>query len=269
MKTKFRNILRWFKKNKELALALGVIAALITNIDTILDFVEKHFTKPQLHLSLSIQSWDLDKESGKTVGHKEFESTDINDLFKQSAVWVKSTLDQRFPRNDEYIQVTASVDAGHLVVKPADPLRQDRFWLFGSDTAKEGHFHPRDAKEAIESTAQTLLLHVDRPGYDLRLIQLAIKGQPQTVTISRLPEPSLTVIVDSLAGNEAIAEQFRAKLRDLNLVVGSPDIRVAKKRAYEESRKPGLSNDARLAHLRAARIDAFISGSYTRASKDK
>jgi hypothetical protein len=269
MKAALRKILRWFKNYTKLLATIGVIAALIANINTIVDFLGKHFTNPKLQLSLSIQSWDLYKESGKSLGETRLEESNVEELLKKSAEWVKSTLDKKFPRNDKHIQVTASVDKGQLVVIPPDPLRQDRYWLFGFE-GKEGHFYLRDAKEAIESTSKPLLLHFDRPGYGLELIELAIKGEPQTVTMERLPEPSLTVIVDSLAVNETIAERLREKLRGFNLTVGSPELLKEKKQAYQDSRKAGISNPARLAHLRAARIDAFIRvSSYTETAKVK
>ena len=133
-----------------------------------------------------------------------------------------------------------------------------------SGVTKTGHPRAEVAKEATREAiarSKKILLHVDRPGYDLQLIHLPADGQPQTVSLNRLEEPSLTIIVDSIAGNKSLAERLRSKLRDSGLAVGSPKELEAKRGAYIESKAPDLTPYQRLTKLREARADALVSGS--------
>jgi hypothetical protein len=230
------------------------------------------------YLSLSVQDMRLTEPSGINLDSNEFKAGGSNDLIDQAAKWVKSTLDRRFPRNDEEIQVTAGVKldrtgGNHEVhLEPRDKLRIDRFWVFTTDL-KEGHPNLLAAGEATKDVINhalaggsgnlsKLVLHMDRPGYDLGLIEVPIGQAPKTVTLRRLPEPALTVIVDSISSNEPLAERLRAKLRDLGVVVGTPDFYNAKRKAYERSLGKNLTDSQRLIHLREARIDAFVRGTY-------
>ena len=211
-------------------------------------------------LDISVQRMGLDNPEGTNIDSTVIKNTDPDRLLDEAATWVKSTLDRHFPRAEQALKVTAVVVRDQpggdprIEVEPKDALREDRFWMF-SGVTKTGHPRAEVAKEATREAiarSKKILLHVDRPGYDLQLIQLPADGQPQTVSLNRLEEPSLTIIVDSIAGNESLAERLRSKLRDSGLAVGSPKELEAKRGAYIESKAPDLTPYQRLTKLREA-----------------
>jgi hypothetical protein len=222
----------------------------------------------------------LCEPSGTSLENKEFRVEDRDAATEEAADWVKAALDRSFPRPEPKLKVTVSVivdkSAGHhkITVDPPDPLRQDRFWTFTDFGEKIGHPALHESKEAAEEAivralsdkangpVRKILLHVDRPGYDIELISVRVGDPPVTKELHLLKEPAFTAIVDEIVGDDRGAEGLRAKLRAKGLRVGTREDLKAKEKKYEQSRKKDIGEGQRLLLLREARVDAFVRGSY-------
>ena len=82
------------------------------------------------------------------------------------------------------------------------------------------------------------------------------------MNLKRLEEPSLSIIVESIAGNEGLADRLRSKLRGLGFAAGSTKDLDAKWSAYTESKGPNLSPLQRLTKLRESRANFLLGGTF-------
>jgi hypothetical protein len=190
-----------------------------------------------------------------------------------AASWMSDTLKRRFPRSTEELTVTVGLVRGasgyRVVVTPDDPLRKDRFWMFTHSGMKQGHPRVVQSSEAIAEALGSaaagvaqVVVHMERPGYDLRAVDLRPGAPTQTVVLTRMPNPAYTVIVLSQPNVEQVAEQLRAKLREHGMTVGGADLQQVKREEYKRSLEPSQSEGNRLVHLRQARVDAFVTLTY-------
>ena len=251
-------------------------------------------------LTISLQGSKLTTPSGLDLSDNPgvFEGDGLDAVTDQAAGWVVKMIADKFPRNEPELQVTAHVkidpsgDEHQISLKPNDPLRQDRFWVFAGDL-KFGHIELGVAQEATRAAISAarsaaaaelrmkkelnvnehnipvtrLLLHCDRPGYRTALFEVPVSGAEVKHTLTKLPDPWLTIIVKSITGDPLAAERLREKLRRPAMVVGGADMLSAKEKAYESSKAAGLLAHQRQALLLDARIDAFVEGSYSETTK--
>ncbi len=225
-------------------------------------------------LNVILEPMELDKRTGLRLGSESFQHSVPEQVVRDAANWVQATLDKSYPQAEEQLLVRAEIATGSsgppkLVVVPTHLEKHAFFWVFG-EGVKQGHFPLSKAREEIVAVIEmaltksganrpTMLLHIDRPGYDLALMRLS-SGNPAKESMKK-DEPPFTVIVD-VRGNDVVAEALRGELGKLGIAALAKSSLPEKITEYGNSMKPQLSDATRLAHLRRARINAFVSATY-------
>ena len=229
-------------------------------------------------LTVSIREVDMVTPSRKPATTRTFTGDDSDVIAQEAAVWIGATLDELFPRADSSLIVKAAVDpVSHtLNIIPADTYRRDHLWMFemiedfAAPPMKTGHPRIAEAREATREAIEKalvagdadrgILVHFDRPGYDLELREIPLDGSEVAVELKRREAPAWTVIVDEIKGNDVLAERLRAELSSLGVNVGTPQLFDELKSIYKESREPRLGPGQRLVKLRQSRVDALVTG---------
>lgn len=227
-------------------------------------------------LSLSLKGMMLCDPTSVIADHT-FTGKDGEDVVHQAAIWVDAELKKRFHQADHKLNVQPSAlldkeSNSYKLQLESDPLRQDLFWVFGQEN-KVGHLKLENSADAVEKLINKtrspgnddrvtgLLLHVDRPGYDLELLAIPIGAAAESKTLKWLGRPP-TIVVGSV-GNETVTLALRNRLESFGLIVGTSDTLKSNEKTYGRSLSPHLSAEMRLAFIREIRVNAFVDGAYT------
>ena len=225
--------------------------------------------RPQIAgLSLVIERMDLTRPSGIPLASVKFPPREVEATSQAAASWIRSTLAKLFPTTEPSLSVTQRSQRDWArpvfpLFDPPDPLRDDRLWMFAGP-AKIAHARIVKASEAaaeafakVSSESEPVVVHFDRPGYELGMVVLQRQTEP--IRLARQHGPSMTVAIE-LEGNAAVAQRLRAALRGADFAILTKDDLNARERAYQDSLRPLLSISQRLFFLRQARVDFLVRG---------
>ena len=223
-------------------------------------------------LTLFIERIELGHRSGRALRETTLTVPDQEAGSAEASTWVRGSLAELFPALDEAITVNAALNSGPdgppVLVTPPDARRDDRLWMFARDT-KIGHPNILAAQEAAGEAvvrairnAESVVLHFDRPGYELGVAQLGTSGVT-SLRLQRRQNPAMTAVVN-VEGNDPLNQRLRA-------ILSAPDFQALplaelehKRRYYEQSMGQYLSIAQRLTLLRQSRVDVYVGGVFER-----
>ena len=224
-------------------------------------------------LTLVIERMELTRRTGVMIQTKSFTVNDLAATSRIAADWVRATLRASFPASEESLTISVELQpssSNPVLISPADPLREDRLWMF-SQGSKIGHPRiikaPEAEAEAVDNASKyggSVVVHFDRPGYELGMAVLHRSGTQQVV-LKRLDPPALTIVVN-VEGHDLLGRRLRVDLSDRNLAVHDAAELASLVKPYEQSLVPYLSVGQRLNLLRQARVDVFVAGVYSASS---